>query len=42
MASLLTVAERCREDLMELEQYVAREGGGSEEDPAAPPIAGRS
>jgi ferritin len=42
MASLLTVAERCREDVMELEEYVARERGGHEEDPAAPPIAGRS
>jgi bacterioferritin B len=42
MSSLLTVAERCRENLMELEEYVARERGSAEEDPAAPPVAGRS
>jgi bacterioferritin B len=40
MSSLLDVAERCRNDLMELEEYVAREGGGGDDDPTAPPPAG--
>jgi ferritin len=40
MSSLLDVAERCRDDVMELEQYVAREGGGGDNDPTAPPAAG--
>jgi ferritin len=41
MSSLLDVAERCRDDVMELEEYVAREGGGgAEADPTAPPAAG--
>src|SRR3954447_22797433 len=36
MSSLLDVAERCRDDLMELEQYLAREAAGEGEDPSAP------
>jgi bacterioferritin B len=40
MTGVLAVAERCRDDLMELEEYVAREHGGREQDPAAPPAAG--
>jgi ferritin len=40
MSSLLEVAERCRNDLMELEEYVAREGGSGGDDPTAPPAAG--
>jgi ferritin len=39
MSSLLAVAERCRDDLMELEEYVARELGRAADDPAAPPPA---
>jgi ferritin len=41
MSSLLAVAERCRDDLMELEEYVAREHASAEADPAAPPAAGK-
>jgi len=40
MSSLLDVAERCRNDLMELEEYVAREAGGGDDDPTTPPAAG--
>jgi len=40
MSSLLDVAERCRDDVMELEEYVAREQGSSQDDPSAPPAAG--
>ena len=41
MSSLATVARRCRDDVMELEEYIAREHGGAEaEDPTAPPAAG--
>jgi ferritin len=40
MSSLLDVAERCRDNLMELEQYVAREQRGDEADSGAPPAAG--
>jgi ferritin len=39
MSSLLTVAERCRDDLMQLEEYVAREHAAADEDPSAPPPA---
>src|SRR3954447_23848827 len=39
MSDLLAVAERCRDDLMELEQYVAREQGAAGDDPSAPPAA---
>jgi ferritin len=41
MSQLLTVAERCRDDLMELEEYVERElAGAQDDDPTAPPVAG--
>ena len=40
MSDLLAVAERCRDDVMELEEYVAREQGGGAEDTTAPPAAG--
>jgi bacterioferritin B len=40
MSDLLAVAERCRDDVMELEEYVAREQGGGGEDATAPPAAG--
>jgi hypothetical protein len=39
MSSLLAVAERCRDDLMELEEYVARELAATGDDPSAPPPA---
>jgi bacterioferritin B len=39
MSDLLAVAERCRDDLMELEEYVAREQGAAGDDPSAPPAA---
>jgi ferritin len=40
MSDLLAVAERCRDDVMELEEYVAREQGAGAEDTTAPPAAG--
>jgi ferritin len=40
MSDLLAVAERCRDDVMELEEYVAREQSGGGSDVAAPPAAG--
>ena len=41
MSDLLRVAERSRDDVHEIEQYVAREhGGGEGEDATAPPPAG--
>jgi ferritin len=40
-SSLLSVAERSRERVMDLEEFIVREGvGGNAPDPAAPPIAG--
>jgi ferritin len=42
MSSLLDVAERCRDNLMELEEYVAREQRDPDTDPGAPPAAGGS
>ncbi|TML30763.1 MAG: ferritin [Actinobacteria bacterium] len=39
MSSLLAVAERCRDDLMQLEEYVARELAATGDDPSAPPPA---
>jgi bacterioferritin B len=41
-SSLLAVAERSRERVMDLEDYIAREGIGADagSDPTAPPIAG--
>jgi ferritin len=41
MSDLLRVAERSRSDVMDLEDYLAREmSGGGGEDPTAPPQAG--
>ena len=41
VSDLLKVAERSREDVMEIEEWVARESGGGEaEDPTAPHAAG--
>jgi ferritin len=41
MSDLLHVVERCRDNVMLVEEYLAREhGGGEAEDPAAPPAAG--
>ena len=41
MSDLLHVVERCRDNVMLVEEYLAREhGGGDAEDPAAPPAAG--
>ncbi|HEY1359299.1 MAG TPA: ferritin [Thermoleophilaceae bacterium] len=42
-SSLLDVAERSRERPMDIEEYLAREGGaGGGGDPTAPPVAGAS
>jgi bacterioferritin B len=41
MSSLLAVAERSRDRPLDVEDYIAREGlGGEEDDPTAPPVAG--
>lgn len=41
MSDLLRVVERCRDDAMEIENFMAREHGGAEgEDPTAPHPAG--
>ncbi len=40
MATLLQVAERCADNPMMLEEYLAREGAGEGVDPTAPPAAG--
>ena len=40
MSDLLTVANRNRDDVEDLEDYVAREQGGGDSDPTAPRIAG--
>jgi bacterioferritin B len=41
MSSLLAVGERSRDRPMDVEDYIAREGlGGDEDDPTAPPLAG--
>jgi ferritin len=40
MSDLLRVAERSRDDVMEIEDYVARETGAEGEDPTAPAPAG--
>jgi bacterioferritin B len=40
MSSLLAVAERSHERPMEIEEYIAREGLGGEDDATAPPVAG--
>jgi ferritin len=40
MSDLLTVVTRSKNDVEAIEEYVAREHGGSETDPTAPPLAG--
>ena len=40
MNDLLAVARRCRDDLEDIEEYVAREQSGPEDDPTAPRQAG--
>ena len=40
MTDLLAVVTRNREDLEDIEEYVAREAGGGDADPTAPRIAG--
>jgi bacterioferritin B len=40
MSDLLRVAERSKDDVMEIEDYVAREQNGAGEDPTAPEPAG--
>src|SRR3954469_13209764 len=40
MSDLLKVVERSRDDIEDIEEYVARESGGEGADPTAPRIAG--
>jgi ferritin len=40
MSDLLAVVTRCRDDFEDIEEYVAREQVGPEDDPTAPRIAG--
>ena len=40
MSDLLAVVTRNRDDIEDIEEYVARESGGGEADPTAPRIAG--
>ncbi len=40
MSDLLAVVERNRNDIEDIEEYVAREGGVTAEDPTAPRVAG--
>jgi ferritin len=40
MSDLLAVVTRNRDDIEDIEEYVAREQGGGEPDPTAPRIAG--
>ena len=40
MSDLLRVAERSRDDVHDIEDYVAREQTGEEDDPTAPRAAG--
>ena len=41
MSDLLTIVERCKDDAMEIEEYLARErAGGGAADPTAPAAAG--
>src|SRR5215210_2398692 len=42
MQDLLNVAERARDNLLLVEDYLARERPGEEDDPTAPPAAGGS
>jgi ferritin len=40
MSDLLTVVRRSKDDIEDIEEWVARETGSSEDDPGAPAIAG--
>jgi len=40
MSDLLTIVTRSKDDLNDIEEYVAREQGGAGADPTAPPAAG--
>jgi bacterioferritin B len=40
MSDLLVIVTRNRDDLEDIEEYVARESGGGEADPTAPRVAG--
>ncbi len=40
MSDLLAVVTRCRDDLEDIEEYVARESGGGDSDPTSPREAG--
>ena len=40
MSDLLTIVTRSKDDLNDIEEYVAREQGGGATDPTAPPAAG--
>ena len=40
MSDLLAVVTRNRDDIEDIEEYVAREQGGGEADPTAPRVAG--
>jgi ferritin len=40
MQDLLNVVERSRDNLLLVEEYLARENPGAQEDPTAPPVAG--
>ncbi|MDQ1103345.1 ferritin [Nocardioides zeae] len=40
MSDLLTVVTRSKDDVNDIEEYVAREQGGAGADPTAPPVAG--
>ena len=40
MAALLTVVERSQDNVMLIEDYLARETGGESDEPGAPPAAG--
>jgi ferritin len=40
MSDLLTVVTRSKDDVNDIEEYVAREQGGAGSDPTAPPVAG--
>ncbi|WP_447646549.1 ferritin [Nocardioides zeae] len=40
MSDLLTVVTRSKDDVNDIEEYVAREQGGAGTDPTAPPVAG--
>jgi ferritin len=40
MSDLLTVVRRSKDDIEDIEEWVARETGGPDSDPSAPPVAG--